>query len=318
GIAGLFLLALGMKAAAFPVNAWLPASYHTPDPTISALFGGLLTKVGVYAIIRILGQLLPANVARDWALIRGPNFAPFEFGVSLNLVIALIAGATLILAPLGAMAETNLRRAIGFLVIGGIGAMLAGVALGTSGGIFGAAIYALHSMLTITGLYLVAGLIERATGTTDTRRMGGLYQFSSPLSILFICLVFAVSGLPPFLGFWPKFVLVQAGLGGESYGLAAAILLNAFLTIVAGSRLWSHIFWRNGREGDGSEAPNPNLKPLQLKDRWWGLVPAATLTLAIVLLGLWPAPLFLAGSRAAAGIVDPTAYVDSVSPVGAP
>lgn len=323
GVAALFLLALGMKAAAFPVNAWLPASYHTPDPTVSALFGGLLTKVGVYAIIRILVELLPGSVAHEIATVEGPPFAPFQFSISLDLVIGLVAGATLILAPLGAMAETNLRRALGFLVIGGIGAMLAGVALadpaqGAYGGVLGAAMYALHSMLTITGLYLVGGLIERSTGTTDTRRMGGLYQFSSPLSILFICLVFAVSGLPPFLGFWPEFVLVQAGLSSGNFWLTAAILLNAFLTVIAGSRLWSHIFWRNGREGDQSEAPNPDLKPLMRRDRWWGLVPAATLALGIVLLGLWPTPLFIAGRIAAIGVIDPTAYVEAVAPVGAP
>ena len=304
-VAALFLLALGMKAAAFPVNAWLPASYHAPPPSVSALFGALLTKVGVYAIIRILVELLPQSRA------------------GLDLPISVIAACTLILAPLGAIAETNLRRAIGFLVIGGIGAMLAGVAIAEPalngyGGVFGAAMYALHSMLTISGLYLVAGLIERVTGTTDTRRMGGLYHMSSPLSIVFLCLVFAVSGLPPFLGFWPKFVLVQAGLASGEYWMIAAILANAFLTTIAGSRLWAHIFWRNGREGNTSEAPNDRLKPLGAKHRRWGLAPAAALVLGIVLLGLWPAPLFDAGRMAATGVINPGAYIAAVDPEGAP
>lgn len=304
-IQAMFLLALALKAAAFPLNAWLPASYHTPDPSVSAVFAGLLTKVGVYAAIRILVALMPPSAAE------------------IDIAITVIAVGTLILGPLGAMAETDLRRALGFLVIGGIGAMLAGVAIADPaidayGGIFGSAMYVVHSMLTITGLYLVAGLIERATGSRDTRRMGGLYHASTPLSLAFICLVLAIAGLPPFLGFWPKFVLVQASLAATDYWMAAAILLNAFLTTIAGSRLWAHIFWRNSREGDLSEAPNDRLRPLSPRQSWLGLAPAAALTAGIVLLGLWPAPLFDAGRMAAVGIVDPSAYIGAVALHGAP
>lgn len=304
-VAALFLMALGMKAAAFPLNAWLPASYHTPDPSVSALFAALLTKVGVYALIRIMVALMPGARAE------------------IDVVITVVAIGSLVLGPLGAMAETNLRRALGFLVIGGIGAMLAGIAiadpnLNAYGGVFGASMYAMHSMLTMTGLYLVSGLIERTTGTSDTRRMGGLYHYSSPLSILFICLIFAVSGLPPFLGFWPKFVLVQYAVISQDYWVTAAILLNAFLTTIAGSRLWAHVFWRNRREGDQSEAPNEDLHPLLRRHRWWGLAPAAVLTAGILVLGLWPSPLFTAGRMAAIGVNNPIAYVEAVGPIGAP
>jgi multicomponent Na+:H+ antiporter subunit D len=142
GIAALLLLAFGMKAAAFPVNGWLPASYHTPPPAISALLAGLLTKVGVYALLRTLVMLLPAS--REL----------------LEPVVAVIAAVTLLLGPMGAIAETNLRRALGFLVIGGIGATTMGIALPDANGIAGSATYIVHAMLTITGLYLVAGLIE--------------------------------------------------------------------------------------------------------------------------------------------------------------
>src|SRR5690606_19106002 len=123
GVAALLLLAFGMKAAAFPVNAWLPASYHTPAAAVSALFAGLLTKVGAYALLRALVALLPAS--RDL----------------LEPVLAAIAIATLLIAPLGAIAETNLRRAIGFVVIGGIGAILAGLAMPSLDGIAGSGLY---------------------------------------------------------------------------------------------------------------------------------------------------------------------------------
>ena len=248
GIAALLLLAFGMKAAAFPVNAWLPASYHTPPAGISALLAGLLTKVGVYAMLRALTMLLPAS--RE----------------ILEPVIALVALATLVIAPLGAIAETTLRRALGFLVIGGIGAVMLGVALPDGNGIGGAATYVLHAMITLTGLYLAAGLIERVTGTRDTREMGGVSAANSPLSVIFLVLVLAVSGVPPFLGFWPKLLLLEAGLdamgvmaGGDidyrAAALSFALLLNALLTLIAGTRLWAHIFWRAGPEGALSKPP---------------------------------------------------------------
>lgn len=305
-IAALLLLAFGMKAAAFPVNAWLPASYHAPPAAISALMAGLLTKVGVYALLRSLVMLLPAS--RE----------------VLEPVLAVVAIGTLILGPLGAIAETNLRRSLGFLVIGGIGATIAGAALGNAAGLAGSATYVLHAMLTITALYLVAGLLEAMTGETDTRRMGGLYAAASWPSLLFFVLMLAVAGVPPFLGFWPKLLLVQGGIEGWGFGrdgwalaLWLAVLANALLTLIAGSRLWAHIFWRAGHEGAASEAPNPDLKPLTPQVRWLGLGSASVLTLVVLLLGLWPEPLLGFGKDAAAGLLRPLNYVVATGLEGA-
>ncbi|MBU1176320.1 MAG: Na+/H+ antiporter subunit D [Alphaproteobacteria bacterium] len=290
-IASLMLLAFGMKAAAFPVNAWLPASYHAPDPGVSALFAGLLTKVGAYTLLRILVALMPGT--RDW----------------LGPVLVVVATTTLIIAPLGALAQTNLRRALGFFVIGGIGAILAGLAIGTPTGIQGGAIYAFNSMLVMTAFYLVAGLVERVTGEMDTRQMGGLYAVNSPLSIAFLVLVFAAAGLPPSLAFWPKLLLVEGSVASGQYWVLAAVLINSILTSIAGSRLWAHIFWRQGRAGTHSEQPNDRLRPLSPTYRGFAAVPTGALVLAIVLLGLWPNPVFEAGRLAATGLVDPVPYV---------
>ena len=292
GVAALLLLAFGMKAAAFPFNAWLPASYHTPPAAVSALMAGLLTKVGVYALLRTLVVILPAS--RDL----------------LEPLLAAIAIATLLIAPLGAIAETNLRRAIGFLVIGGIGAVLAGIALPSAAGISGAGLYIVHAMLTMTALYLVAGLIEQRTGETDTRRMGGLYATNAPLAILFFVLVLAAAGVPPFLGFWPKLLLLQAGLaqGGWLGGsLAAALLLNAVLTLIAGSRLWSHIFWR---------APTTSGAVNGTAETNMRLLATGTLVVAIVAAGLWPNALFEAARIGAGDILDPARYVAAVGLAG--
>ncbi|HEV7718066.1 MAG TPA: proton-conducting transporter membrane subunit [Arsenicitalea sp.] len=311
-VAALFLLAFGMKAAAFPVNAWLPASYHTPPAAISALFGSLLTKVGVYALLRTLVVLLPGT---------------HQF---LAELIAALAILTLVLAPMGAIAETNLRRAIGFLVIGGIGAVIAGLVLTSVQGLAGAIMYVLHAMLSLAGLYLVAGLVENTTGETDTRLMGGVYAANSLLSTLFLILVLTISGVPPFLGFWPKLLLLGAGAdfsgivsrgGIVDYGalaLVVALLLNAILTLIAGTRLWAHIFWRAGREGVFSEQPNDRLRPLTPRENGYGMVAASVLVAIIVVAGLWPNILFEAAHVAASDLINPQRYVAAVGLGGAP
>ena len=148
-LAMLYFTAFGMKAAAFPVNFWLPASYHTPRVVVSALFAGLLTKVGIYALLRTLIMLFP--VERE----------------ELSFVIALAGAATMLLGALGALGQSDIRRLLGYLVISGIGVMLAGLSLGSPGGTGGAIFYALHSMVVMTALYMAAGLAGRLAGTAD-------------------------------------------------------------------------------------------------------------------------------------------------------
>lgn len=300
GIGALLLLAFGMKAAAFPVNAWLPASYHTPPAAISALFAGLLTKVGTYALLRSLVAILPDS--RDM----------------LEPVLVLVAITTLVIGPLGAIAETNLRRAMGFMVIGGVGAVLAGLAIPSMAGIAGSGLYIFHAILTMTALYLVAGLVEKRTGATDTRYMGGLYAASAPLSVLFLVLVLASAGVPPFLGFWPKILLLEASLaesidGSAAWvgiGLTVALLVNAVLTLIAGTRLWAHIFWRphpieNHKVNIGAPVSTPRAE--------MGIAAVFALVTIIVVAGLWPAPLMDGANEGAAGMLDPQRYVEATN-----
>jgi multicomponent Na+:H+ antiporter subunit D len=310
-VAALLMLAFGIKAAAFPVNAWLPASYHTPPAALAGLMAGLLTKVGVYALLRTLLMLLPAS--------RGV----------LDPILTAVAVLTLILGPLGAIAETNLRRALGFMLIGGIGAVIAGASLPNPQGVAGAATYVLHAMLTMTGLYLMAGLIEAMTGETDTRRMGGLYAAASLPSIVFFVLILAVSGVPPFLGFWPKLLLIEGGIAdwgiatpGGGTDVAAlivwvAVLANALLTLIAGGRIWGHVFWRSGREGLQSEAAPVAIRPLTPAGRWLGLGAATLLGAVVLALGVYPEPLMAFGRAAAQDLLHPAAYIEATGLAGA-
>jgi multicomponent Na+:H+ antiporter subunit D len=287
-LATLYLLAFGMKAAAFPVNFWLPASYHTPRIVVSALFAGLLTKVGVYALIRVLVMLFP--VERE----------------ELSFVMALAATATMILGALGAIAQSDIRRLLGYVVISGIGVMLAGISLGSPGGVGGAIFYALHSMVVMTALYMAAGLAGRLAGTFDLNGLGGLYTRSALLSTLSLLLFFSVSGLPPFSGFWPKVMVAKAAIDFGAWWLAATVLLTGFLTTIALGRVFVLAYWRPAPASGTPAAAIPT----------GALMPLVVLTALSVIFGLFPDKLLATVQLAAAGLAEPSAYIRSVFPGG--
>ncbi|MBB5537354.1 Na+/H+ antiporter subunit D [Rhizobium giardinii] len=288
-LVALFVFAFAMKAAAFPVNFWLPASYHTPRIVVSALFAGLLTKVGIYALIRVSVMLFPLE--RD----------------DLSLVIAAVGALTMVTGALGALAQTDTRRLLGYLVISGIGSMLAGVALGGPGGIGGAVFYALHSMVVMTALYLAAGLAARLGGGFSLASLSGLYARHALFSALSLMLFFAVSGLPPFSGFWPKVMLVKAALDGGAGWLAAALLFTGFLTMIATGRLFLLAYWRPA----AAAAPSG-----QAAVPATALLPLIVLTAVSVLIGLFPETLLGLVQQAALTLDEPSAYLHSVFPAG--
>ena len=289
-LVSLFILAFGMKAAAFPVNFWLPASYHTPRVVVSALFAGLLTKVGVYALMRIVLLLFPNQ--RD----------------ELGLVIAIIAALTMVVGAIGALAQTDFRRMLGYLVISGIGIMFAGIALASPGGVSGTVFYAVHSIIVMTALYLVAGVTARLMGGFSIAIPGGIYGSHVALAGLCLVLFFAVSGLPPFSGFWPKVILVKASLDVGAWWLAGAILLSGFLTTIAVGRVWLLTYWRTP---DG--AATATQEPVSLALDY---VPLIILTAIVVILGVFPQQFLELSQTAAVQLLNPVGYITSVFPAG--
>lgn len=294
-LSALFVLAFSMKAAAFPVNFWLPASYHTPRVVVSALFAGLLTKVGVYALLRVMVMLFPAE--RE----------------ALSLVIAIVAALTMILGAMGALAQNDIRRVLGFVVIAGIGNMMAGIAIGSNLAVGAAIFYALHSILLMTALYLVAGEIARIGGHFRLDRVAGLWVAAPLFGAVSLMLFFAASGLPPFSGFWPKALLVKASIDIGAWWLAASVLLSGFLTTIAFGRVFLFTFWRPVPEGSEER---PVSQPPPLSDNFWRIAPIVILTGFVVWFGLFPDRLIVASQEAATGLLDPTGYIRSVFPEG--
>ena len=291
-IATLFFVAFAMKAAAFPLNFWLPASYHTPRIVVAAIFAGLLTKVGVYALLRVLVMLLPESRAL------------------LADVVLWVAVGTMLVGAFGALAQGELRRLLGYVVISGIGIIMVGVAMGTNEALAGAIFYSIHSIIVMTALYLSTGAIERITGTSSLRSASGVYRADPALATLFLILVFAVSGLPPFSGFWPKVMLVQATIASGLGWVAAAILVSGFLTTIAMGRVWLLVFWRDSVSTAARPAAgDPGARTTVM-------VSIVLLVIFVIALGILPDGLMRASMEGARSLTDPSGYIDSVLGAG--
>jgi multicomponent Na+:H+ antiporter subunit D len=207
----------------------------------------------------------------------------------------------MILGALGALGQSDIRRMLGYVVISGIGIMLAGLSLGSPGGIGGAIFYALHSMVVMTALYMAAGLAGRLAGSFDLNRLGGLYGRSALFSTLSLVLFFAVSGLPPFSGFWPKVMVAKAAMDIGAWWLTATVFLTGFLTTIALGRVFALAYWRPAAAPLPEEAIPAS-----------ALLPLAGLTALTVVFGLFPDSLLSLSQHAAQGLSDPRAYIGSV------
>ncbi|WP_269539454.1 Na+/H+ antiporter subunit D [Cerasicoccus fimbriatus] len=283
----MFLLAaFGVKAALFPFFFWLPASYHTPRVAISALFAGLLTKVGVYALIRSYTLLFHS-----------------QFEVVQGMLIFL-AGATMVTGVLGAAAQYEIRKILSFHIISQIGYMVMGLAIGSALALTGAIFYTLHHIIVKTNLFLLGGVIIRRCGTANLKEIGGLYRWAPGLSLLFFIPAFSLGGIPPLSGFWAKFSVIKAGLDAELYVLVTVALLVGVLTLYSMTKIWAEAFWKDAPQGN---------KPENLGQAGWSLVtPCVALAVMTVIIGLWSQPLFALAESASAQLLDPQAYIDEV------
>ena len=233
----MLLIVFCIKAAVFPLSAWLPDSYPTAPAPVTAVFAGLLTKVGVYAIIRTQTLLFPGRRARRPADVGGPG--------------------TMVVGILGAVAQDDIQRMLSFTLVSHIGYMMFGLALGTAAGLAGAIFYIVHHIVIQTTLFLVAGLVERQGGSTSVGRLGGLATRSPLLAVLFFVPAMNLAGIPPLSGFIGKLGLLEAGVAdGGALALAAVAggVLTSLLTLLAVARVWTRA---SGGRPRRSRRPTP-------------------------------------------------------------
>jgi len=226
----LFLVGFGLKAAVFPLSAWLPDSYPTAPAPITAVFAGLLTKVGVYAIIRMQVLIFPKS--------------------PVDIVLAVVGIFTMIVGILGAVAQDDLKRLLSFTLVSHIGFMIWGISLANTLGVASAVFYAVHHILVQTTLFLVAGMMEKVGGSTSLRRLHSLAKISPLLAIWYLIPAFNLVGFPPLTGFLGKLGLAEATAARNTplaWALLAAGLIASLLTLYVVVKIWLQTFWQ-GRE----------------------------------------------------------------------
>lgn len=289
-VAMLLLVVFGIKAAIFPLFSWLPASYHTPPAVVGAIFAGLLTKVGVYALFRTFTLLFP-----------GPD----------PLVQALLVGTaalTMVVGALGALSQRDLRRILSFLVVSGVGFMVMGLSLFTSVAIAAGIFYLLQDAFTKTALFLVAGIVRRIGGSFRLTELGGLSRVSPILIPLFAIPALSLAGIPPMAGFAAKIGLIGAGLEVGQWLLVGAALTGSFLTLYVMARVWGEAFQKIPPEGMSVSLEGR----VGLGERLSIVTPAAVLVLLIVVLGVAAEPLLSLSLAAGDQLTDPSLYVEAV------
>lgn len=310
----LLLTAFAIKAAVFPLSAWLPDSYPTAPAPVTAVFAGLLTKVGVYAIIRTQTLLFPDS--------------------QLSGLLLWAALLTMVIGILGAIAQSDIKRMLSFTLVSHIGYMLFGIALGTQLGLAGAIYYVIHHITVQTTLFLVAGLIEYRTGTTGLDKLGGLARAAPVLSVMFFIPAMNLAGIPPFSGFLGKVALVQAGIGRPGWlstVVVAGAIATSLLTLYAIAKTWNRAFWQPGDPDAASDttvhgalhAGDTVATKTTATSRWNEIATDQRLplgmavpTLMLVTVGLsltvFAGPLFTLATKAAAELHQQTPYINAV------
>jgi multicomponent Na+:H+ antiporter subunit D len=283
----LLMVAFGIKAALFPLFFWLPAAYHTLPVSVSAFFAGMLSKVGVYALIRMFTLVFTTDT-----------------GIT-HTTLLVVAALTMLFGVVGAASQMEMRRILSFHIISQVGYMVLGLALFTPLALAGAIVYLIHHIIVKANLFLVSGLVRQAGGTFNLKTIGGLYKTNGLLALGFIIPAFALAGFPPLSGFWAKLLIIKASLESQQYTLAILAAVVGLLTVFSMIKIWSEAFWKPApAEAQVSSAKCP-LSP-------WMLAPVLSLAVVTVILGLCMEPVIRFSVAAAGQLMDPQVYIKAV------
>lgn len=283
-IAVLFLLVFGMKAAIFPLYFWLPGSYAAAPIPVLALFGALLTKVGVYAITRTYTLFFVHDLS---------------FTHELLLILSIL---TIIFGCIGALATFNAIQIIIYNIVIAVGVILFGVAQMNETALEGALFYLIHDMIIKAALFMLIGIVIYVSGTANLRKMGGLITHYPVLGWTFLVAAFGLAGIPPLSGFVGKLLIVQGGFEAGNIWTSIFILASSLIVLLSVIRIFIYAFW--GEEGETVQINKKSYRNM--------LIPTVLLVAISVAFGIgaeWVTPYM---DTAAKILVDPTIYVDAV------
>ncbi len=286
------LVALALKAGVVPLHTWLPRSYPFATPAVTALFSGLLTKVGVYAIFRIYAVVFDGD----------PTWQVVAVGAA---VLSMLLGA------IGSIGEKTMRAVLVVGMVSHIGYMLVGPALFTQLALTAAIFYFIHHVLVKAGLLMCAGAIETTFGTGALDRLGGLANRAPLLAATFMVGASSLIGVPPLSGFIAKYTVIRASVAESQWLLAVVAAVAGVLTLVAMIRVWNNVFWGDDGEGSWDALGAPLVSITRVRNRL--VLPATALVAFSLILGLGAQPLLAVAGQAAAGLLDTSAYVTAVT-----
>jgi multicomponent Na+:H+ antiporter subunit D len=285
-----FIIGFGIKSAVFPLYFWLPSSYHTPPSAVAATFGGLLTKVGLYAMFRVFTLI----------------FIPNDF---MRTVLVVLAILTILTGAFGAIIKHDIRRLFSYLIVCHIGFIVGGLGLYTRIAFMGAVFYLIHDIMVKTNLFLISGLIRQLRGTLDTAKLGGLYSQYPKISLLIALVLFSLVGIPPLSGFWPKIYLFEAGFNANNYYFIASLILASFITLYVIAKLWAEVFWK---ESSTTEPLTDAFSTFSLLKKTLLVLPVGILAAVTIFIGLNAEFIIQVVDRISNEMLDTTPYIKAV------
>ncbi|SDI35052.1 Na+/H+ antiporter subunit D [Natribacillus halophilus] len=283
-VAIVLLFVFAMKGALFPLYFWLPRSYTGPPAVVSALFVGLLTKIGIYAIIRVFTVIFN-----------------HEISFTHNIIL-ILAGLTMLVGVLGAVAKYDFKSILAYHSVSQVGYMVMGLGIFTPLALAGAIYFMVHHSIVKAGLFLFSGVAEKITGTTDIKQMGGLLKTHPAFSWLFFVTAMSLAGIPPLAGFFGKFTLIVPGLSEGHYVVVAVSLIVGLLTLFSMMKIFSYSFW-------GRQKHSASQAKIKTRDLLVAISPFVVTTIAM---GLAAEPIFSYFLDMAHELLDPSIYIESV------
>lgn len=279
----LFMIVFSLKSGLF-LYYWLPGSYSAPSPAIAALFGALLTKVGIYAMFRIFTLIF------------------YHEPSTTHMMIGILAGLTMIGGSIGAVAFKDIRQVVTYNVVIAVGFIFVGLAVATPAAIEGSVYYLIHDMVVKALLFLLAGTMILLTGTGRMDRMSGLIRNYPSLGWMFFIVMLSLAGIPPLSGFIGKVLVGQGAVEAGHYVLLALAFLSSIIVLYSLLRVFLNCFWGETIISEEDEIP--------FKKGW--LIPCALLVMATFGLGLGAESIAVYVTDAANTLLNPEIYIEAV------
>ncbi|WP_430785119.1 Na+/H+ antiporter subunit D [Virgibacillus flavescens] len=280
----LFFFVFATKAALFPLYFWMPKSYIVPNPVISALFGALLTKVGIYSILRVFSLIFV-----------------YKLDMTHQMFI-WIAGISMLFGVIGALSTNNIKLIVAYNIIPAIGFILMGIGVFNQDSMSGSVYYLIHDMIIKSALFLIVGAIVYVAGTSDLRKMNGLIHYYPVLGWLLFVAAFILAGIPPFSGFIGKLLLLKGALAADEVAIVIIALVSSLLILYSIMKIFIQGFW--GEKDPKYEAERKSTKGL--------IGPIIFLLSFSVILGIGAEFVYPTIEDISIYLLDPEVYIDAV------